>query len=246
MTTLSQLIYDLWMAQSPDISDDSIVDERVIKFWIHNQRALWLRNDFNKNREIDDNVIQDLGAVPVIIDDRVWDNSYIQDKKILRTNVKIPVTIERYDGPTLTRIGALDIGVRPFKLIDYTRLPFVGNGKFNKLEIFTFLLNGYIYIVSHKDNPITKVIKYINVRGVFENPEEVSTFNTLNGTPCYTDESPYPVNKWMIEYMKDAIIKADLRYYMSPNGMDLTNDASPIEGNNSQPKPAISNVQEAQ
>jgi len=33
---------------------------------------------------------------------------------------------------------------------------------------------------------------------------------------------------------------------MSPNGMDLTNDASPIEGNNPQPKPAISNAQEAQ
>ena len=77
MSTLSEIIYDLWQSVSANISDDSVLDERLLKYWVHNQRALWLRNELNKNRTIDDNVIQDLGAVELEIDDRIVDNIFI-------------------------------------------------------------------------------------------------------------------------------------------------------------------------
>jgi len=226
MTTKAEICYDLWHMIRGNISDDDVLDIRQLGFWLDNQRALWLRNELNKNRTIDDNVIQDLGAVELEIDDRVVDNTFIQDKKILKTTQQIPVTIERHNSPTITRVGSLDYKDRPFSFIDFTDVPFAGNGKFNKNEIFAFLLNGYMYIISNCNNPKWKSIKYINIRGVFENPEEAATFSHVDGTACYTDDSKYPINKWMLPYLKDAILKADLQQFIKPI-MDNTNNASP-------------------
>ena len=229
-TTLNEIVYDLWEAVRGNISDDDVLDERLLKYFIHNQRALWLRNEFNKNRTVDDAVIQDLGAVELEIDDRIIDNPYIQDKKILRSINEIPVTIERHNSPTITRVGSLDYKDRPFSFVDYTDAPFAGHGKFNKNEFFAFLLNRRMYVVSNCNNVRWKGLKYINVRGVFENPEEASAFSHIDGTVCYGDESAYPINKWMIPYLKDAILKADLKYFVRPIS-DNQNDANPDANN---------------
>lgn len=216
MTTLNQICFDLWNHIRGNISDDDTMDIRMLKYFVHNQRSIWIRNNLNKNRDVDDNIVQDLGAVPIEIVDRQLDNVYIQDKKILRTVSKIPVAIELNSNTALTRIGSLDIRERPFQFIDYSRLPYIGKGKFNSKEIFTFLLNGYIYIVTDCNNPLGKVIKYINIRGVFENPEEVASFTNELGVSCYSDDSPYPINKWMIPFMKAEILKLDLKQFVLP------------------------------
>jgi hypothetical protein len=53
MVTLNQLIYDLLEIVRPNLSDDDNFDKRQIAFWIKNQRALWLRNELNKNRTVE-------------------------------------------------------------------------------------------------------------------------------------------------------------------------------------------------
>ena len=227
MATLkSELIYDLWMTITPLVSDDSTLDERLIGYWVDSQRALWLRNELNKNRTIDDNIIQSLGAVELEIVDTIEGITYTGSSKILKSKLQIPVAIELHNSTAITRVGPLDLKCKPFKLVDYSTVPYVGNGKFNKNQIFAFLKGGYMYITSDCNNPFMKSIKYINIRGVFEKPSEVSIFSELNGEPCYTDDSPYPVNKWLIAYLKDAIIKADLKAFVQPN-VDESNNASP-------------------
>ena len=225
MTTLKQIIYDLWESIRANISDDDVLDYRNFVYFVNNQRALWLRNELNKGHSIDPNIIQDLGAVELEIDDSIASNEFIQDKKILRTVNKIPVTIERHDKPTITRIGPLNYRERGYSIVDYFTVPYVGNGKFNKNQIYTFIRDGYVYVVSDCNNPKWKTMRYINIQGVFEDPTEVAAFNTSDGIACYDDDSAYPINKWMIPYLKDAILKADLRQFIRPID-DEKNDAN--------------------
>jgi len=226
-TTKSHIIYDLWMSVHPLISDDDVLDERMLSYWVDGQRSLWLRNELNRNRTIDDNIQQSLGAVELEIVDTIENSPYVGGSaKILKSKLQIPVAIELHNSTAITRVASLDLKCKKFSFVDYTAVPYVGHGKFNQNQVFAFLKGGYMYVLSGCNNPATKALKYINIRGVFENPEEVGRFTEIDGTSCYTMDSNYPINKWILGYMKDAIIKADLRTFVQPI-LDESNNANP-------------------
>jgi len=226
-TTKTQLIYDLWQVITPLVSDDSVVDERMLSYWIDNQRATWLRNELNKSHTIDDNIQQSLGAVELEIVDSIENSPYVGGSaKILKSKLQIPVAIELHNSTAITRVASLDLKCRKFSFVDYTAVPYVGHGKFNRNQVFSFLKGGYLYVVSDCNNPAVKALKYINVRGVFESPEEVSRFRELDGSACYTADSSYPINKWILGYMKNEIVKLDLRPFIQPI-IDESNNSNP-------------------
>ena len=206
MITLDELVYDLLEIVRPNLSDDDNFDKRQIAFWIKNQRALWLRNELNKNRTVDDNIIQDLGCVELELADKADCCNVSDGCKVLRTKLKIPNTIELHNSTGITRIGPNDKTTTPFSFVNYNRMHVSGNGRFNRKEIFVFLLNSRVYLTA-TDDSMLKYIETINIRGVFEDPEEAALFNHCSGGACYTNKSPYPVNRWMVDYMKGAILE---------------------------------------
>lgn len=209
MVTLNELVYDLWEIARPRISDDDNFDKRQFRFWIKNTRARLLRNELNKNRTIDSNIIQDLGCVPLELADKADCCEITDGCKILRTSKEIPNTIELYNKSAITRVAPINKLEVPFNFVEYERAVFSGNGRFNSNQVFAFPLNNRIYI-KIKDSNIAKFLTHINVMGVFEDPEEASKFKHCDGTACYTDNSKYPVNNWMIETMKEMILSVNL------------------------------------
>ena len=71
-------------------SDDTSLDKRLIKDLINQSRANWIRKEHNKNRSIDDNIIQDLGCIDIELTDRVSANccDISTDCKILGLHLK--------------------------------------------------------------------------------------------------------------------------------------------------------------
>ena len=63
----------------------------------------------------------------------------------------------------------------------------------------------------------------INVRGVFEDPEEVCKFNTCNEGPCYDDQSTYPLPMDMVAAINQGIMNGELRL-LSGTFSDTEND----------------------
>lgn len=222
MVTENELIYDLWEIIRPNISDDDSFDKRQLSFWIKNQRALWLRNELNKDRTIDDNIVQDLGCVELEVSDRADCCELSSGCKILRTKLTIPNTIELHNKTGLTRVAPIDKLQVPFSFVNYERAIYSGNGRFNSNQIFAFLLNNRIYLTS-KSNEVLKYITHINIRGVFEDPTEAANFSHCDGTPCYTKNSKYPVNRWMIDYMKEAILKLNISASLQAVNDDINN-----------------------
>jgi hypothetical protein len=190
---------------------------------INGQRALWLRNEYNKNRSIDPYVLQDLSCLELELVNPIDCCIDVPAKcQVLRTKVQIPNTIEFYFTKGIATIGPADIMMPRYVLIDYSRVPYVGHGRTTQRAVYAFLYNNYLYITSK--NPTVSMTKYITVRGIFEDPTSLKQFvSCVNGKPCYSSSEPYPLNLWMWEYMKPQILNQLMQ--KGANQQDDSNNA---------------------
>ena len=60
---------------------------------------------------------------------------------------------------------------------------------------------------------------------MFEDPEAVANFTHVDGSACYSDSDDYPMNRWMWNYIREAILQANFKELISAP-TDKVNDAS--------------------
>lgn len=224
MATYNELIFDiLELVEAHQITDDTDNAEDHIVFLYNQQRALWLRNEFNKpGRKIDPHLEQDLGCVELELADAADCCEISTGCKMLRTKVKIPATIELHSGPAITRVGPINKIKRPFTFDNYQKVYYTMNGKYTGNKgVWAFLLNDYMYLVT-KD-PAIQMLEYINVRGVFQDPQDLESFQCEDGSSCFTYEDEFPVNNWMLPYMKEQVLMQLGVSNQQPK--DMANDA---------------------
>lgn len=207
MATFNEIIYDIMETmRGNQLSDDTDLSRRNIIYHINNQRALWLRNEYNKpSRKIDSQVEQDLGCLKLIKVDAAECCHVDLGCNVLRTEEQIPKLLELHSGPAVTRVGPVHKGMAPFNFMDYNQAIYAMQGKYSGKATITFLLNGYLYFLSK--NPATQHLEYINLRGVFADPTDLISFRceTESGN-CFSYDEEYPINSWMIPYIKEQIL----------------------------------------
>jgi hypothetical protein len=191
---------------------------------INEQRALWIRNEYNKNRSIDPYVLQTLSCLELELVDPIQCCVPVPTGcKVLRTKKKIPNTIEFFYTKGIISVGSPDIMKARFILIDYSRVPYVGNGRTTQNAIYTFLYDGYMYVFSK--NPSHLLLKYITIRGIFEDPTELGDYiNCETNKTCWKPSDPYPINQWMWAYMKPYILQQ-----LMQKGMQVYDDSVNLE-----------------
>jgi hypothetical protein len=224
MATLNEIAFDLLSIVRPQLSDDSDIDIRQIKFWIHNQRALFIRNELNRNRTIDADIVQTICAELEEVDASDCCNITL-DCPVLRTVKEIPNTIELHNKPGITRTGPVNKKKEPFSFVEYDRIPFVASARFTGNMVYTFLHNNYIYV--YTKNPRYSNLAALTIRGVFEDPALAADFCDSDSVPCYTDDMDYPIKSWMIPGLKQAILKSNLMITAQAEAQaDSSNNAS--------------------
>lgn len=223
LQAINQLRLDI---RRQNLYDDDQLDDRLLKDWVKDQRALWLRNEMNKPRSVDEQIIQTLGCVPLEVADKSSCPSYLTNYHILQTNVDMPKTIELNNGDGIIEIGYVDKIAYPTSYVTLQRLRFAGNGKFNSNIIHTARHGQRILVKSAAlSQNYGKYLRYLRIRGVFEDPEEVANFTHVNGEPCYSDSDDFPMNRWMWNYIKEAIKQANFKELITAP-TDEINDAS--------------------
>lgn len=198
MATLKEIGYDLLQHLRASNKDDDDIDIRSVYYWIKNQRALWIKNELAKHVPTSNKLIQDLGSLAVSTDGT--------QKK---TSATIPVPIHYRGMPKLVRVGSATITSDDYLILPYQSAKYHGNGRFNSALTVAYYYNGYVYIKGG-----TTSITTINVRGVFEDPMDVTGM---------TSDSEYPVDEHLIDYLKGEIIKLDLSVF-ARTAEDKTND----------------------
>lgn len=209
MLTLNKMIYQIYEDLQISV-DDTSLDKRLIIDLINHNRANWIRKEHNKNRSIDDNVIQDLGCVELELADRTSCCEITTDCKILRSVQKIPNAIELNHEKIITRISNVDFMSIPIMFMDYDHAIYFGNGRFNSKSLGAFIKNNYLYIIANKGLKHI-LLEKVNVQGVFEDPTEATNFSTCEGHQCFTWDSEYPLNAWMWQSLIKPAILEELR-----------------------------------
>jgi hypothetical protein len=208
---------------------NDIVSRDYLTDVINGQRALFIRNEYNKrNRSIDPDVIQDLGCVDLELVDAVTccDLSIPVDCQVLRTKTDIPKTIEFHNSKGITRVGGVEMLTKAFNYVDMTRLPYVGNGRANRNEVFYFLYKDRIYLYSKA--PRFVLLKHLNVMGIFEDPTAAGTFKTCSGETCWSPDKEYPIKDWMWEYIEEAVVQRLLQKQSVPTDESANNKEDAI------------------
>lgn len=205
--TLNQLVFRIIkLYRAAHKNTDEIPSERMIKDWIHSTRAMLLKQRLSKPFVyIDDQLVQTVRdtknseLVPLAleeVDSSQFGNVVPSGTKMLRTKSVIPPTINRRgEIGTFTRIGSVDRLDTTFKLVSHETALVSGNGKFNKKDIYTFLLESRIYLKSRVIIPFVM----LDVKGVFQNPTQILGFS---------DDGHYPINRDIVDDLENIIVQS--------------------------------------
>lgn len=209
--TLNQIAYGLFEEVRMKLDDDSDISLDQIKDMIHDVRATLLKQKFDRNlRVIDDVYTQPLGALEIEAVDSSLHSNISSGRYMFRTIREIPPTVERrnYEG-TITRVGPADQLATKYNVVSYDRALWSGNGRFNKDQIFAFLKGGKIYLISNS-GAYHKAVQFIEVNGVFQNPEQAAKFADVSGSSLSFPDKAYPISRSMRTMIESIILKERL------------------------------------
>ena len=205
MHSLNQLGYELSELYRSNLKVTSDVDIRLFKEWVKQARAQIIKQRLDTFNVIDNNITQDLGPVEFAPIDSSSISSVPSGKYMVRSVLPIPASINRRSNiGTFTRISSADNLELNYNIVPMQRALISGNGRFNNNDVYVYLNNGYMYLIS-KSN-LHKLIKYINIVGVFVNPEEAYTFNVNNASTPWTDDMDYKVSESIVMDMQNMVV----------------------------------------
>jgi len=216
--TLDEIAYNLLNLVRGGLSnqDESISTEQI-KFNIKHYRAMFIRRDFAKNNLISRHSEQDLGCVKL---ERVNASKCCNlpvTYSVFRSAEPIPKTIRMNFKDSLTYIGDVT-GTKTIPLIDSHTIQFLPYDKYTKGMYKAYMIADYLYIYNADG------IDTVNVRGIFEDPDEVSKYASCENGNCYDSSTdPFPISMDMINLINQGITSGELNL-LTGTFSDTAND----------------------
>ena len=192
-------------------SDDFEADYRLLDELIMNKRVKWFEQVFNKfNNTVPSVYYQSISCVPMELVSTTDCCEELTGCYVLRSVDQMPQVMSLSDGEMIAKVAPVGIDARSYDIISQFRIPYWGNGKYNKTAIAATYINDYLYLFS-KDTVLYPQIEKISFRAVFRDPKAAGRFTTCEGGPCWSEEDPYPIEERLWEYMKTDILNNDFK-----------------------------------
>lgn len=215
--TLDEIAYNLLnLVRGGRSSNDENISLSQLKFNIKHYRAMLIRRDYARNGYVSKTIEQDLGCLDLVRVDASKCCDLPPTCPVYRTNSKMPKTVRFNFRDAFTFIGKPD-GTAAIPRVEPYEVEYLHYDKYTNANTKYYVIDEYIYVY----NP--KGLEKINVRGVFEDPEEVYKFNTCNDGPCYDEQSPYPLPMDMVAAINQGVMNGELRL-LSGTFADSEND----------------------
>lgn len=209
---LDKIVQDLLLIiRGSKVSQSEVISKRQIEEWIHQYRAVLLKRDIDKEYRINPDYIQEIQGLELEQVERDETISIGSDCYVTRSTEQLPKTIDLSNKPGLLFVGTYT--GKQMQLVPYSTAYWQKYKKYNSADKLAFLRNGYLYITNNE------LLQYINIRGVFEHPLELTDFNNVD----YRSNYPVPVDK--VPFIKEMILKQELGIE-SKSPADDRNDAS--------------------
>lgn len=221
--TLREIIFDIKeIIQS--YSDDSSVSEEHLAFIINNKRNLLLRQFLsNLKKPMPKEAMQ---LICLNLED---DPNCTEDRKLLRSTIKVPATMQSTGRSNIVKAFSSDISLSKYlNVVDYHRFPFVGSERFNTRQIYiTVDPDSYLKVYNPKN--LHLFMEEIQIEGIFENPEEAYDLScNASANDCDFFDAQYPIESSLIDPIKSQILNEFTLKLQVPQ--DTTNDGEDNQG----------------
>jgi len=213
--TLDEIAYNILnLVRGGKTHHDETISLSQIKFNIKYYRAMLLRRDFARNGLVTRHVEQNLGCVKLIKVDASKCCNLPIDCHVMRTEVKLPRTVRFNFEDAITYVGAID-GITRIPMAQSHMIKYLMWDKYTGKNTKAYMIDDYLYLYEPHE------ISLVNVRGVFEDPEELSKFDCESGE-CYNDTADFPLPADMIQVITQGIVQGELGLLAStPSDLEL-------------------------
>ena len=215
--TLNEIAYNLLnLVRGGRSNTDEHISLEQIKFNIKHYRAMFIRRDYSKNGFNSRHTEQDLGCVYLESVDASKCCDLPTNCSVYRTKKTIPRTIRYNFEEAISYVGDIHgTGTIPF--INSNTIKWLPYDKYTKDKLKSYMIGDYLYIYNAEG------LEAINIRGVFEDPEDVALFDECSQGGCYSDDTEYPVPLDMLNIINSGLINGELGL-LSGTFSDTSND----------------------
>ena len=225
--TLKEISYNILnLYRGGRSSNNEHISLRQIEFNVKYYRAMLLRRDFAKNGMVSRHSEQSLGCIELEKVNASQCCSLPIECDVVRTVVDIPRTIRYNFTDAITHV-ADPSGIITIPVVDSLTVQFLPYDRFTKNTRKAYMIEDRMYIY----NP--GGMDTINIRGVFEDPADVSKFGDCAGSGCYDESSPFPIPMDMISQINTGILAGELKM-LAGTTSDTENDRMQ-DGNSAPP-----------
>jgi hypothetical protein len=201
-------------------SQDERLSLRNIQFWIkaYRAKAITVMTDYGK--EIDQQLVQDLGVLKLEEVDAAESCEPCIEWGCPVLKVRLPKLVALPKNRSLLFVGKIDKQT-PIKLDDADVSIYKRSAKFGNLFTRAYMIGQSLYVVPNKKD---YDMRYINVRGIFEDPTEVSKFDEDCNEICFNpevDEYPLPMDYY--DFIITNIMQKELRVLMASQNDEFNN-----------------------
>ena len=220
--TLNEIAYNILnLVRGGRSSNNDYISTDQIKFNIKYYRAMLIRRDFARNGMITRHLEQDLGCLELIKVDASKCCNLPTECAVYRTVRKIPKTVRFNFKDAVTYVGDIS-GTGTIPIVESNTVQWLPYDKYTKNKMKAYMIEDYLYIYNADG------LKFINVRGIFEDPEDVALFD-CDGSDCYDDNSDFPIPMDMLQMITNGLMSGELMM-LSSTVNDTTNDTMQDQG----------------
>ena len=206
-------------------SQDEVISLAQIKFNVKHYRAVFIRRDYARNGLVTRHLEQDLKCVQLEQVDLSKCCNITIGCKAYKSKKKIPRTVRFNFEEAITYVGDVS-GLGRIQMIRPFEANYISADKFTGKNAKAFMIEDYLYVL----NP--NGMSTVNIRGIFEDPEEVSDFLDCVDQPCYNGSMAFPMPMDMVQAITQGMMQGELRLLAGTfsdtnldRGQDLTGGA---------------------
>lgn len=204
LNTLNTIIDDILLElRNSSVAESEHISRIQIEQWIANYRALLIKQDIDKGRDINPMYVQ---TIPCIHLDR---NECISGHFEYISNIELPKLIDFHFRTGL--VSVKDMFGNVIQLGHESKMKLQKYRKYTCKDYIAYLKNNHIYVEGGNNQ-----LEYIQADVILENPADASE--------CFDPDQPYPAPAHMIPTIKDMIFSKELNI-MPKMPTDTTNDS---------------------
>ena len=207
--TLNEIAYNILnLIRAGRSSNDDNISLSQIKFNIKHYRAMFIRRDYARNGLVTRHLEQSIGCIDIIPVNasKCCGFDLPNDCPVYKSVQKIPRTVRFNFREAITFVGAAN-GTTRIPMVEPFEVDYLPYDKHTKNNTKAFMIEDYLYLY----NP--KGIDKVNIRGIFEDPEELAGYDCNQS--CYDADSPFPLPADMVSMITSGLASGELRLLTS-------------------------------